>query len=169
MVAFIFSCNTPSTNPTAANGQSREEKNMANNRKVYTAIETGDMSPIDSLVAPDLVDHDANGRELKGKDSIMNMLADIHNHISNLKLDVISSAADGDYVFTLVHTTGTTSDSSMGMPGRSIDEKGVDVVKFNKDDKATDHWGFTEDEQVMKEMKEMSDRMNMNDNSKMKK
>jgi predicted SnoaL-like aldol condensation-catalyzing enzyme len=35
------------------------------------------------------------------------------------------------------------------MPGKSFDLRAVDVVKF-KDNKITDHWGFTDDATVEK-------------------
>ena len=169
MLTLAISCNTPSTTTSTDKGQAQADKNMANNLKVYDALKSGDTSPLDSLVATDAVDHDGAHGDMKGKDSILHMLGDMHNHFKDLKFDVISSAANGDYVFTLVRISGTTTDSSMGMPGRAIDEKGVDVVKFNSDNKVTDHWGFSDDQQVSKEMKEMRDKMSMKDDSKMKK
>lgn len=157
IMAFAFSCNNPSsTTATNSNDNSQQEKNIANNKKVYPAIETGDTSPIDTLIANDAVDHDGpQGMEIKGKDSIIHMLSDIHNHFKNLKLDVISSAANGDYIFTLIHMTGTTVDSTMGMTGTNIDQKGVDVIKLNDENKMVEHWGFTEDQEVAKEMMQM--------------
>ena len=171
ILSLAVSCNNPSST-TATNGDAntQQEKNIANGKKVYTAIETGNTSPIDSLVANDMVDHDGpGGTEVKGKDSVVHMLADIHNHFKNMKFDIISSAANGDYVFTLVHMTGTTTDSSMGMPGMSMDQKGVDVVKFNNDNKAVEHWGFTEDNEMAKQMMQMQGNMKAPDESKMKK
>ncbi|MGN6530155.1 MAG: ester cyclase, partial [Ginsengibacter sp.] len=93
------------------------------------------------------------------------MLGDMHNHIKDLKMDLITSAGNGDYVFSLVHISGTPTDSSMGMPGKSFDVKGVDVVKF-KDNKITEHWGFTEDSEMAKEMMEMQSKMSGADKMK---
>lgn len=167
ILALIFSCNNASN--TGDTQQSRDEKNLDNNKKVYTAIETGNTAAIDSLIADDAVDHDGpDGREIKGKDSILHMLGDIHNHVKNIKLDVTASAAKGDYIFTMVHVTGSI-DSSVGVPARKIDENGVDVVKLNNADKMIDHWGFTDDQQVMKEMMDMRNHMGTKDSSRMKK
>lgn len=168
-VMLAFSCNNnPSSNTaTSGNDHSQLDQNIANNKKVYTAIETGNTSGIDSLVANDAVDHDGpGGMEVKGKDSILHFLGDIHNHYKDLKLDVITSAANGDYVFSLIHMTGTSTDSSMGMPGMSMDQKGVDVIKFNNNNKMAEHWGFTEDNEITKMMKMQG---NMGDQSKKKK
>lgn len=163
---FLFSCNTPASTTPAVAATSQNDVNIANNLKIYKAIETGDVSSIDSLFASDAVDHDGpKGTDIKGKDSIMKMLGDIHNHIKDLKTDVITSAANGDYIFSLVHITGTTVDSSMGMPGKSVDVKEVDVVKL-KNNKMSEHWGFTDDTQVSKEMMEMRDKMGAMDKMK---
>lgn len=167
VVMFILiSCsNAPSSTP-AGTTSSQTDINMANNLKIYKAIQTGDMSAIDTLIASDAIDNDGpNGTEVKGRDSIVKMLGDMHNHIKDLKFDVITSAANDDYVFSLVHVTGTSADSSMGMPGKSFDEKLVDVVKL-KDNKFYEHWGFTDDVQVSKEMMEMRDKMNSMDKMK---
>jgi len=167
VVMFILiSCNNAPSSTPAATTSSQTDINMANNLKIYKAIQTGDVSAIDTLIASDAIDHDGpNGTEVKGRDSIVKMLGDMHNHVKDLKLDVITSAANDDYIFSLVHITGTSADSSMGMPGRSFDEKFVDVVKL-KDNKMSDHWGFTDDAQVSKEMMEMHDKMSSMDKKK---
>jgi predicted SnoaL-like aldol condensation-catalyzing enzyme len=168
ILAFAISCTNPSSSTT--NETTQQEKNIANNKKVYTAIETGNTSPIDSLIADDAVDHEGpGGMELKGKDSILHLLGDIHNHYKNLKLDPISSAANGDYIFTLVHISGTTTDSSMGMPGMNVDQKIVDVIKVNNNNKMVEHWGFTEDNEIAKQMRNMQGNSKPEDPSKMKK
>jgi predicted SnoaL-like aldol condensation-catalyzing enzyme len=171
ILSLAISCNNPSsTTATNSDANTQQEKNIANSKKAYTAIETGNTSLIDSMVANDIVDHDGpGGMEIKGKDSVLHMLADIHNHIKDIKFDVISSAANGDYVSNLVHMTGTTADSSMGMPGMRMDQKGVDVLKFNNDNKVVDHWGFTEDNEMAKQMMQMQGNMKAPGESKMKK
>ena len=156
---FLISCNNGPSNTTAGTTNSQNDINIANNLKIYKAIQTGYVSAIDTLIASDAIDYDGpNGTEIKGRDSIVKMLGDMHNQVKDLKLDVITSAANGDYIFSLVHITGTATDSSMGMPGKSFDEKLVDVVKL-KDNKMSEHWGFTDDVQVSKEMMEMHDKM----------
>ena len=167
VVMFILiSCNNAPSSTPAATTSSQTDINMANNLKIYKAIQTGDVSAIDTLIASDAIDYDGpNGTEIKGRDSIVKMLGDMHNQVKDLKLDVITSAANDDYIFSLVHITGTSADSSMGMPGKSFDEKGVDVLKL-KDNKISAHWGFTDDVQVSKEMMEMRDKMNSMDKMK---
>jgi predicted ester cyclase len=120
----------------------------AKSRAVYKAIESGDVSGLDSIIAKDIDDHDMGG--VKGLDSVKARLGDIHNHFSDLKFDVISQASNGDYHFTMLTFSGTPKDNSMGMePGKSFSMKGVDVVRI-KDGKAVEHWGFTDNAEMMK-------------------
>lgn len=147
-------CIACTNKPTTADNDtsSQMNTNIANNLKVYSAIESGNISSLDSFFSSDVVDHDGPmGKDVKGKDSVMKMLGDMHNHIKDLKLDVISTAGNGDYIFTLVHVTGTPVDSAMGKPGEKIDSKSVDVVKV-KDNKLSEHWGFTDDNEIRKMM-----------------
>jgi ketosteroid isomerase-like protein len=126
-------------------------------RAVYKAMETGDVSQVDSFIAPDIVDHEGpRGMPVNGRDSLKVMFADVHNHFDNLKFDVITTAANGDYGFCLAKMSATTKDSSMGgHPGTQINSTFVDVVKI-KDGKATEHWGYRDPKEIADMMKQMA-------------
>lgn len=140
-----------------------EEQNITKARSIYNAIETGDSTAIRPLIADDAVDHQGpNGTEVRGGANITHMLADLHNHIKDIHFDVISDAAKGDYVFTMVNMKGTAVDNSFGMPaGTKMDDRSVDVVKV-KDGKMVEHWGFFDAADMMKMQQHPMD------NSKMK-
>ncbi len=167
VLCFFASCKDSGTTGTTDN--SPNEKNLVNNKKVYKAIETGDAATLDSLIASDAVDHQGpNGMDIKGKDSVRHMLADMHNHVKDFKLEIIADAANGDYIFTLANISGTMNDASMGMPaGSKMDEKGVDVIKL-KDGKMVEHWGFVDPAAMMKHMQSMpmNDKMDKNEDMK---
>lgn len=128
---------------------------LANNREVYKAIETGDVSKLNDYIDKDAVDHEGgpNGRDVMGGDSIIAMLGRIHNSFTDLKMDVMAEAINGDYLFTLVHMTGTTTATpGMGLPpNKQVDSKSVDVVKL-KDGKAIEHWEFVDPKEMMSMM-----------------
>lgn len=153
MLFFMISCKDTGTSSTTAStsDNAKNDSNLANNRKVMKAIETGDSSVINSLIADDAVDHQGpNGQDVKGGDSVKHMLADMHNHIKDLKFDVKTDAANGDYIFSMARMTGTTTDASMGMPpGTKVDMLGSDVIKV-KDGKMVEHWGFIDANEMMK-------------------
>ncbi|HUS01215.1 MAG TPA: ester cyclase [Chitinophagaceae bacterium] len=160
MVCFFISCNDSGTSTSSSTtaGNATNDSNLAKNRRVIKAIETGDSATIKSLIADDAVDHmGPNGTEVKGGDNITHMLTDMHNHFKDLKFDVIADAANGDYIFALSTIQGTCTDASMGMPaGTKMDEKGVDVIRV-KDGKMAEHWGFLDPAAMMKNMQAMGE------------
>ena len=140
MLLFI-SCNSN----TAGGGNTQAEKNMEAVKAVNRAIESGDMSKVDQYIAADGVDHGGgdHGEDIKGLDSIKAHLGRWHDEYQGLKLEEVQQAANGDYVFTLSRFQGTNTVPSMGAPaGHHFDMKSVEVVKFNSEGKATDHWGY---------------------------
>ena len=151
VLCFFASCKDSST--TSTSDSSQNEKNLENNKKVFKAIETGDAAVIDSFITSDAVDHQGpNGMEVKGTDSVRHMLIDMHNHMKDFKISLVTDAANGDYIFSLTRFEGTASDASMGMPaGTKMNSKGVDVVKL-KDGKMVEHWGFVDQNEMMKMM-----------------
>lgn len=152
---FLFSCNLHSDSGTTSGGDSTASKNLAATHDIYKGIETGDMGKFSSIPA-DAIDHQGtNGHEVKGGDSVKHALADLHNHLKDLKIDVMQEAANGDYVFVLSKLSGTTSDNSIGMPpGTPFSQTGVDVIRF-KDGMAEEHWGYVDPNEMMKMMQSM--------------
>ncbi len=180
LAIFMISCTDSKTTDSTTTSTSSAEKNRENINAVYKGIDTGDMSRMDEFIAEDIVDHYGMS-ETRGRDSVKKMLGEMHTHFSNLKMDVLSEAtsSNGDYHFTLVRMTGTTTDDKMGMPANTpVDETSVDVVKI-KDGKAVEHWGFDDPKMMMKRMemnknmppmnnmdhKMMNDKMKMKDSS----
>ena len=153
LLCFMISCKDDSKTTTSTTSTTAE-KNREHMASVYRGIESGDVSKMDEFVADDVVDHYGMPAEIKGRDSVKKMLADMHNHFSNLQMDIIAEAtsANDEYHFTLVRMTGTTTDDKMGMPANTaVDQVSVDVVKI-KDGKVTDHWGFEDPKMMMKMM-----------------
>lgn len=153
VAVFLLIACKDATTTSSAMSDSTNEKNLADNNTVNKAIMTGDRATLDSFISNDAVDHmGPNGKEMDNGDSIKAMLADMHNHIKDMNMDVIAEASNKDYIFTFTRMTGTTTDSTMGMPaGTKIDSKGVDVVRI-KDHKMVEHWGFVDPAEMMKQM-----------------
>jgi len=136
---FLIACNNDSN--------SGNDKNLYTSRDIFKGIETGDTSKLVSI-APDAVDHGGPNGDVTNGDSIKGMLAQIHNHIKDLKIEITNDAASGDYVYTWNKWTGTALDSSMGFKANQpINVTYVDIVKFS-DGKAVEHWGFVDQKDV---------------------
>lgn len=158
---MLISCNeTKEANTSQANGDraAMEKEYSEHIHEVYRAIETGDVSNLDSFMAVDFVDHEGNmGKDIVGRDSAKAFLASIHNYFDNLQMEVMAegTSTDGSYHFVMVHMTGTAKENPWGMPvGHNIDDVSVDVIKL-KDGIATDHWSFTSQKDMMEMMNAM--------------
>ena len=164
-IGFI-SCEQKSESSTT----NHADRNTERNKMVYSAMETGDVSKLDSFIDKDIVDH-WHGAEIKGIDSLKKMFSDMHNHMSGLKINLVTDAtsANGEYHFAWFKMSGTCTDGSMGMPaGTKMDMTGVDVVRI-KDDKAVEHWSYADPAEMMKMHGEMKGKMESKmDSSKMK-
>src|SRR5215216_6508696 len=147
---FLVSCNNSSDTATTTTGatDSTAEKYKQINRDVLKGIETGDATKFGGI-ADDAVDHAGPMGDVKGGDSIKHFLADMHNHVSNLKIDIHGEAVDGDYLYVWSTMSGTAKDNAMMMsPGKSFSWKGVDVLKFSNG-KAVEHWGYMDPRDMM--------------------
>lgn len=157
MFCLGIGCKDSST-AAAGNANSDNEKNRVNSKEIYRAIETGDVSKLDSIIDKDIVDHGDMG-DMHGIDTLKKMFMQYHNQVKDLKMESIAEATDGDYHFAYFHFTGTTADTSMGVPaGTKMDMNGIDLVKI-KNGKAVEHWGFSQGKDMMK-------MMNLNPNMK---
>jgi len=152
---------SPNANNNLTGLQDTTKKNKSsmghdNTLAIYKGIEGGDLSVMDKFVSKDIIDH-GGMEDIRGLENVKKMLSDIHNHFTNLKITLITDAAsdDGMYHFALARMTGTTKDSSMGMPANTpIDRMGVDVVRI-ENGMAVEHWSFDDPRDMMKMMQMM--------------
>lgn len=145
-IALMASCETKVANDSSTNMAAADEKNAEATKKVYHALETGDVKGLDSLFTDDVVDHDGgmNGGDIKGKDSVIAAIAQVSTFFSGLKVESMGHATstDGQYHYSMVRMTGKATDKCPWMaPGKDMDDTSIDVIKL-KDGKCTDHWQF---------------------------
>lgn len=130
------------------NNNSNNDKNVSLSKDIFKGIETGDTTMFSSIAA-DAVDHAGPHGDVKGGDSIKAYLADMHNHMKDLKFDIMGNATDGDYVYTWNKMTGTATDTLMGFPvGVPVSIKAVDIIRYSNG-KAEEHWGNIDQHDLM--------------------
>lgn len=165
IVSLLFTVTSCQENVSGnTQDNSRAQKNIAAFKVVSDAFDSGDASKIDSVVASDFVDHTERG-EVKGVDSLKAAITMMHAHIKDMKSETVHIVADDDYVFAWMKMSGT-ADGSMGMPSGSFSMSAVDVVKFNNDSKAVEHWSFLDPGDMMEMMHSMQGSMPMADSTK---
>jgi predicted SnoaL-like aldol condensation-catalyzing enzyme len=151
LFCLFTSCNS-STTPAATaetKDNSKAQKNLDASHAVNKAFETGDVGPVDSVIADDFVDHTDKG-DVKGKDSLKAMIVMSHKDSKNMKMEVVKELADDDYVFALMHFSGTSDGTMMPTKG-PYDMHSMEVIKF-RDGKATEHWEYMNPADMMKMM-----------------
>lgn len=152
----LISCNdkTESTTTTetgmAGDYTASEQAKLDAFNTVSNAFETGDISKVDSVVADDFVDHSDMG-DVNGRDSLKKMIVMMHEKMKDSKTEVVNQAVSGDYVYSWMRYSGN-SDGSMGMPAGPYDMKSIELVKFNGNNKAIEHWAFMDMQDMMKMM-----------------
>jgi predicted SnoaL-like aldol condensation-catalyzing enzyme len=164
---LLFCCISCKDEKTAgeAKDNSKAEKNLAASRIVTKAFDSGDPGMVDSVVASDFVDHTEKGD--KNRDTLKAMIVAWKADSKDSKTEVIKELADDDYVFSWMRFTGTSS-GTLGMPAGPYNMTSIEVVKFNKDGKAIEHWGFMEPREMMKMMAQMPAPPKMDDKMKSK-
>ena len=108
---FLLSCGSDGKTAEVAGTQAdktisaKAQKNLDAVHVVDKAFETGDVSGIDSVLASSFVDHTDKGD--KNGDSLKAMIKMMHATGKTMKMETIKELADDDYVFALMHYTGT--------------------------------------------------------------
>jgi ketosteroid isomerase-like protein len=147
LAVAMVSCDTKVSSEGSADHKAMADKNAEGTKKVFEALQSGNVSALDSLFTDDVIDHDAgpNGTDIKGKDSVKAAIAKIHTYFDGLKIELTQHAtsADGTYHFALAKMTGkATAANTWGMPaGMAVDDTNVEVIKM-KDGKCSEHWSF---------------------------
>lgn len=130
------------------NDENSGNDNISTARDIMKGIETGDTTKLASI-ADDAVDHAGPYGEVRSGDSIKGYLMEMHNHVRDLKIEILGDAASGDYVYTWTKMTGTALDSTMGFPpNQPFSISGVDIIKF-RDGKAVEHWATIDQKDLM--------------------
>ncbi len=149
LVCFLLSCSSKKEESTSSSGMSdKAKKNLEASHIVSDAFKTGDISKIDSAIAPDFVDHTDKGD--KTRDSLKAMVTWMHSKPSDMKMELVREFANDDYVYSHMHMKGT-SDGSMGPKG-TYDFNEIEVIRFNSEGKAVEHWAYEEVNEMMKMM-----------------
>lgn len=82
-------------NNVTDNTQAQKIRNTEN--EFLKVFETGDVSKLDQILAPDFINHTAIG-DRKGIDSTKAMVQMFHSRFTNVKMEVLRQWGDKEYV-----------------------------------------------------------------------
>jgi steroid delta-isomerase-like uncharacterized protein len=116
----------------------------------------GDMGVALEVYAPDVVDRNPAPGQRPGLDGILDVLTWLREAAPDLRMRIEAFVVDGDYAADRWVMAGThTGAPLMGLPaqGKAFTINGMDVVKFNAEDRITDVWHVEEFESLRAQIK----------------
>jgi steroid delta-isomerase-like uncharacterized protein len=153
LIASVFaSCNQ---GDNKANEQIA--RNKAGMQKFYDeAMNKHNPAFMDSLIVSDFVEHE-NGPgtpPVKNREDLKKFFTEFISGYPDLNFKVNFMVADSDKVVTHYTFTGINSGPMMGFPAtnKKVNYDGVDIVRFNKDGKGVEHWGYMEEGKMMAQL-----------------
>ena len=118
----------------------------ATRRRFYALISAGDIEGFGALLADDFVEHEETPGLAPTKDGVLEFFRMYRAAFPDLRMDPEDVLASGGKVVARVRATGTHQGEFMGMPptGKSIDVQLIDILRFDDDGLAREHWGVVD-------------------------
>ena len=115
-------------------------------RGFYAAINAGDLDRFGATLAEDFVEHEESPGLEPTKEGVLEFFRMYKAAFPDLRMEPLDVLASGDKVVARVRATGTHQGEFMGMPpsGRTVDVQMIDIVRFDDDGLAREHWGVVD-------------------------
>lgn len=144
LLVFAACQQTPAPDPTTEAVKKAAEtaaRNKASLLRAYELINTRKFDEFVQLVTEDHIDHAAMP-EAKGREALKKNMMDFIAAFPDFKIESRQILAEGDWVMGWVNLSGTFQNDFMGMKanGKSFKISDVDILKFNADGLAPEHW-----------------------------
>lgn len=151
VVVAFSACMAPANKNAGNDTVSKNEALMT--KFTDEVINKHNIAMIDSLVAPDYMEHQADPNYSPDRAGLKKSMEDFAKGFPDANSKINFMMADSDRVMIEYTLTGTNTGSMMSMPatGKKMNIEGVDIVRF-KDGKAIEHWGFMEEMKLMQQM-----------------
>jgi hypothetical protein len=132
-LAAILVCSACNNKMTMKQGRysSQTLRNIAADKVLLNAFESGNVDSLDKIIAPQFVNHQSIG-DLHGLDSLKIMIKAFHSRMGTVKLELKRRLADEEFVSDWVRFT--TTNSPVGI-------EGMEVTRY-VDGKAVEHFWF---------------------------
>jgi predicted SnoaL-like aldol condensation-catalyzing enzyme len=112
------------------NDRRAERTNMPADDLLLKAFETGDVTQLDNIIAPDFINH--AGGDQTGAGNLKTMIRGFHNMMGPVEMKILKRWVDGDDICDWVRFSG-------GSPWQVIE--GMEVTRY-ENGKAAEHWFF---------------------------
>ncbi len=112
-------------------------------KRLYEAINAGDMDIFDDVVADDFVEHEELPGLEPSKEGVRAFFESFLAAFPDLRMEPVDILESGDKVVARVKVTGTNQGEFLGAPatGKAIDVQLIDIIRVGDDGLAHEHWG----------------------------
>jgi steroid delta-isomerase-like uncharacterized protein len=123
-------------------------------RQFYDRLNAGDVEGFSALIADDLIEHEEVEGLPQTKEGVIQFFEMFRAAFSDLRMEAEDIIEGGDKAWARIRITGTNDGEFMGMPatGKSVDLQAVDIVRFNAEGTAAEHWGVTDTMTMMQQL-----------------
>jgi len=123
-------------------------------RRAYDLISAGDIDGFGALLAEDFVEHEATPGLDPTKEGVVQFFHMYKAAFPDLRMDPLDVLVSDDKVVARVRATGTHQGEFLGMPatGKSVDVQLIDIIRFDSDGLACEHWGVLDALAMMQQL-----------------
>ena len=111
---------------------------------IYGRINAHDLDGFCEYLAEDLVEHETAPGLEPTKEGVRQFFGMYMAGFPDLRFTVEELLPCGDKIVARFRGSGTQTGEFMGIPptGRSVDVEGIDIIRFEDDGLAHEHWGL---------------------------
>ena len=108
------------------------DDNKAIRRRYHDAWNAGDPGGLDSIMAPDVINHSPLAGQATGIDGFKQALQWMRAGVPDLAITIDTSVSEGDLVATRWTGTGSQTGMLMGIPptGKTVTVSGIDICRI---------------------------------------
>ena len=115
-------------------------------RALYAALNAGDLDGFGAMLADDFVEHEETPGLAPTKEGVLEFFRMYRAAFPDLQMEPQDVLTSGDRAVARVRATGTQQGEFMGMPpsGKNVDVQLIDIIRFDDDGLAREHWGVVD-------------------------
>jgi len=123
-------------------------------RRLYELLNAGDIDGFGNLLSDNFVDHEELPGLAPTKAGVIALFRMYITAFPDLRMMPEDLIASGDKVVARVRATGTHKGAFMGMSptGRRVDVPLIDIIRFDNDGRALEHWGVFDQLTMMQQL-----------------
>lgn len=117
------------------------EENKNQHLRFYNLFNRGDWNGIREMLAPNVVDHDAQPGQAAGAEGVMQVLQLFKNAFPDMEITVEDLLAEGDLVVDRVSAQGTQTGAMLGIPptNKAVHLQAINTHRY-ADGKVAELW-----------------------------